>query len=114
MTKTSSRQQADTNSDVFLEMRGTKTNSTRLHLDNANVDDFPINSTGTFIITNVEDIGDVETLKISLEGTDDWLVETIILTNLQSLKVYTFENQEQQWLNSQLGCAVFKSVSDGK
>ena len=63
--------------DVTLKITGSRGTSRELII----TDYLTAGRTQTFTFTNVEDVGEVESLSVDIAGTDGWSLDTITLKN---------------------------------
>ena len=76
-TKTFSGTCGSSGGDVTLKITGSRGTSRELII----TDYLTAGRTQTFTFTNVEDVGEVESLYVDIAGTDGWSLDTITLKN---------------------------------
>ena len=88
-----------TKHSVTIDMLGTQGASGTLLLENHNKSKFKAGQVDTFVFDVGEDIGDLRSITVSMCDLcvgDGWLVDDIVVTNLDTSEVYTFHVNE--WL----------------
>ena len=100
VTTTNNGLYANTLDPIYMRMNGTFGTSERLTLDPLGGKRLREGTIDNFIF-HTDNIGELRSLTLELEGSDGWLVNKIIITNLKTMKEYTFRNSD--WLDDKLG-----------
>ena len=55
----------------------------------------------TFTFASDRDIGDLKSVTVQMEGGDGWLMEKMVVTNLETLVQYTILNENTLWVDDE-------------